>query len=257
MIYNTIGQMIKEQVSPKLPVFIPAYNNPSYVQNMVEKLINSGFKASDIIVSDNFSKYPGMRDTLENLSNLGCHVIKKFTNDGPREYYLNKKLYNWFPECFIVTDPDIELNDNLPSNWVEILIETSKKYELYKVGFALDIDGEDLNIKDIMFNQMVNMYDWEKQFYLNIIDVTDDGDPIYRAAIDTTFCLVNKSFARPYQEPMQVKDICARIGGNFTAQHYGWYNNPPIPKDELFFYLSYVPPQWSFTSNEIKRRKGL
>ena len=119
------------------------------------------------------------------------------------------------------------------------------------------MNGIESNIKDINFHPQLTMYQWETQFWQDVIDVTNNGHPIYRAAIDTTFCLVNKSFFEYYEEPMQIKNKCARIGGDFTAQHYGWYNNPPISEDEYDYYLSKVPLSWSFSSNEVKRKKGL
>jgi len=262
MIYNTIRQMVKEAKSPELPVIIPTFNNPTYMCNMIEQLRMFGFEYQDIIILDNFSKSPIMQEMLNHAAKkFGCHVVKKFTNDGPREYYKNKDLFNWLPEKFILTDPDIGINPNIPHNFVEILSDVSEQYSMYKVGFALDIEMENLkgnsNIKDIMFAQNVTMYQWEKQFYANQIGFTKTADPIYLAAIDTTFCLVNKKFFTPYDAPMQVKDRCVRIGGNFTAQHYGWYYQPPMTKDEYNYYLSQVSPQWSFSSNEMKRRLEL
>lgn len=258
MIYNNTTELIKSNC-PNLPALIPAYNNPSYTENMIRQLNEYGFNNKDIIILDNFSKSPAMQDTLRKLDKLGCRVVRKFTNDGPREYYLNKKLFDWLPELFILTDPDIEFNSSLPKDFVQTLINVSKEYELYKVGFALDIemDGIESSIKEINFSPQLTMYQWETQFWQDLIDVTGDGHPIYRAAIDTTFCLVNKSFFEYYSEPMQIGRRCARIGGDFTAQHYGWYENPPISEDEYEYYLSKVPPQWSFSSNEIKRKRGL
>jgi hypothetical protein len=261
MIFSSVNEMISKVESPSLPVIIPTFNNPTYMSKMVEQLKECGFEYGDIIILDNFSRYPEMRTRLDSISMLGCIVVKKFTNDGPREYYKNKKLFEWLPEKFFLTDPDIGFNKNLPKSFINTMIDISEKNGLYKVGFALDIEMNNIvghtNIKDIMFNANLSMYQWEQQFWSNKLFETEGFDPVYSAAIDTTFCLVNKKFFRNYEEPMQIKDLCVRIGGDFTAQHYGWYEIPPIHKSEYEFYLSQVPPQWSFTSNEIKRRKGL
>jgi hypothetical protein len=260
MILHSVKDLIALE-PPKFPVLIPTYNNPTYTATMIEKLVEYGFNYSDIIILDNFSKYPKMKDVLEFAHKFGCIVIKKFTNDGPREYYTNKKLFGWLPEKFILTDPDIGFNKNLPKDFINTMISISEEHNLYKVGFALDIEmshlNGDSNIKNLMFNPQLSMYQWESQFWVNKLSDTKNLDPIYSAAIDTTFCLVNKKFFQEYEEPMQIRGLCARIGGNFTAQHYGWYNNPPLTRDEYEYYLSQIPPQWSFTSNEIKRRKGL
>jgi hypothetical protein len=261
MKFDSVKHMINSMESPSFPVIIPTFNNPKYLNKMLGQLIDYGFEHKDIIILDNFSKYPVMQTTLNGKIEQGCIVVKKFTNDGPREYYKNKDLFDWLPEKFILTDPDIGFNKKLPKNFINTMIDISEKHGFYKVGFALDIEMNHLmgntNIKDIMFNPTLSMYQWEKQFWSNKLFETEQYDPVYSAAIDTTFCLVNKKFFRDYEEPMQIKDLCVRIGGDFTAQHYGWYEIPPIDNSEYEFYLSQIPPQWSFTSNEMKRRKGL
>lgn len=255
MMYFSVIKMIHGQGPGELPVVIPTFNNPSYLQNMINQL--EKYNLTNIIILDNWSTNPDMNSLLSKLCDKYT-VVKKFTNDGPREYYLNKKLFNWLPEKFILTDPDIGFNENLPANFVQSLIDISLKHNLYKVGFALDIEmnGIDSNIKEIMFGNLMSMYQWETQFYNHQIDSVDN-QPVYLAAIDTTFCLVNKKFYEPYDEPMQIRDKCARVGGTFIAQHYGWHKNPPMTEEEFDFYLSMVPPQWSFTSNAIKMKRGL
>ena len=257
MIYYSIKQMISEREPGIMPVIIPTFNNPSYLNMMVEQLEEYGL--NNIIVIDNFSSSLEMNMVLQDLSEKYA-VVRKFTNDGPREFYTNRKLYSWLPEKFIVTDPDIGFNPNLPKNFVEVLSAISDQYQMHKVGFALDIEmvGIESNIKKIPFsNTRLTMYQWESQFYKDFIGWTETTDGIYRAPIDTTFCLVNKSYAEEHTDPMQIAKICARIGDNFTAQHYGWYEKPPISDQEYTFYLSKVPPQWSFTSNVIKMMKGI
>lgn len=55
----------------------------------------------------------------------------------------NVDLYNYLPEKFILTDPDLEFNENLPSNFIDILVDISENYQCYKVGFALDISDSE------------------------------------------------------------------------------------------------------------------
>jgi len=256
MLFSSVDKLV--QTSPKsgIPIVIPTFNNLSYLTKMIIQLDNHNLE--NLIILDNWSTAPGMSEALDAYSEVYT-VVKKFTNDGPREYYQNEKLFNWLPQKFILTDPDIGFNENLPDNFVQILINTSEEHNLYKVGFALDIDmphlNGDSNINSIKFNPVLSMYQWESQFWQNKIGETESGDPVYQAAIDTTFCLVNKNYFTPYHEPMMITDRCARVGGNFTAQHYGWYNNPPASKAELDYYLSRITNKWSFTSNAIKNAK--
>jgi len=252
MMYYSVKEMVEKELKKNFLVYIPVFNNPEYLEIMIGQLKN--YDIDQIVISDNWSTYSEMHSLLKELSKKYI-VIKKFTNDGPREFYENKMLFEWMPDKFIVTDPDIGFNKNLPKDFIDILSNISDGYNLYRVGFALDIemDGIDSYIEEIPFsNSGLTMYQWEQQFYVNQLGSTENGDPIYLAPIDTTFCLINKKYHIEHEEPMQISNFCARIGGNFTAQHYGWYKNPPISKIGFEQYLKFLPPQWSFTTNAIK-----
>jgi glycosyltransferase involved in cell wall biosynthesis len=251
MIYYSIYEMFAAGPPPEFPVVVPTYNNPSYLSSMINQL--ESYDLTDIIIVDNCSTIPGMTELLTNLAEKYI-VVKKFTNDGSTEFYRNSDFRAWLPEYFIITDPDIGFNPRLPKNFAEILKEVSNEYKMMRVGFALDIemDGEDHNMHEIMFHFTgLTMYQWEERFWHNKLGSTKNGDPIFAAPIDTTFCLVNKNNdIGDYYEPS------VRIGGDFTAQHYGWYNNPPIPENEHEYYLSTIPDHWSETGNAIKRKRN-
>jgi hypothetical protein len=137
MIYESIESMLSSEAVSELPVIIPSYNNPSYLKMMVSQLINYNLK--NIIIIDNNSTINGMRELLEDMGS-SYTVVSKKTNDGPREFYENKDFYNWLPNWFIVTDPDIGFNQNLPDNFVEIMKDVSERFKSFKVAFALDIN---------------------------------------------------------------------------------------------------------------------
>jgi len=253
MMYYSIKELVEKEPKKDFLVYIPVFNNPEYLELMINQLEN--YDIDQIVISDNWSTYSEMNLLLKDLSKKYV-VVKKFTNDGPREFCENKKLFEWLPEKFIVTDPDIGFNKNLPKDFIKVLSETSELYNFYRTGFALDIemDGIETIIEDIPFsNSNLTMYQWEQQFYILEVGKTEYGDPIYLAPIDTTFCLINKKYHIEHKDPMELKNICGRIGGNFMAQHYGWHKNPPISKDGFEKYLDLLPPQWSFTSNALKR----
>ncbi len=253
MLYESIKDMAGDERRPEFTVVVPTYNNPSYLRMMMGQLKDRGF--NHIVVVDNDSKIQGMKELLLEVSREFV-VVAKNTNDGPTEFYRNKDFYAWLPDLFIITDPDIGLNKNMPENFLEIMKETSSKFNLFRVGLALDIEmeGVDHNMHEIVFrNSGKSMHQWESQFWKDRIGQTKNGDDIYGAAVDTTFCLINKNKdTGDYFRPS------ARIAGNFTAQHYGWYKNPPIPKSENEYYLATIPKHWSETGNALKaREKGV
>ena len=193
-----------------VPIIIISFNNYKYVQNTISQLekINPSI-LKDIIIMDNNSSDP---NTINYLNATKYKVVRNTENKGPWiENY--KDFYDSLPNKFIITDPDLEFNNNLPKNFIQILLKLSDKFKCQKIGFALDI-------KD--FNQMYNttyynnqtIYDWEKQFWSNKID--DLNYELYNAEIDTTFCLINKNASNRSSKRI-------RIAGNFTAKHIPWY----------------------------------
>lgn len=192
-----------------VPIIIICYNNYKYVQNTVNQIykINQEY-LKYIQILDNFST---CQDTINYLKNVNCKVIYNKTNNGPWiTHKYNQYIYNSLPDKFIVTDPDLEFNKNLPNNFIEILLHFSDVYNSMKIGFALDIN--------IDVNDLVICIDNEKKYWDLKINIQNEGYEIYDAAIDTTFCLINK---HGYNGEM-------RIAGNFTAKHLPWYKSNKI-----------------------------
>lgn len=197
-----------------VPIVVVSYNNHKYVENTLKQIfsLNENYY-KNIVIMDNCSNDP---KTIEYLNAVDVKVIRNSTNDGPWINDLkNAGVYNSLPEKFILTDPDLELNPLLPRNFIDILVELSNKYQCTKVGFALDISNFD-EMYQFEYHVGKTIYEWEKQFWENKID--DNEYELYRASIDTTFCLVNKRF--------RMGEI--RVAGNFTAKHLPWYKNNKI-----------------------------
>jgi hypothetical protein len=182
---------------------------------MVEQLliINSNF-ISNIIIMDNIST---CKDTIEYLKNTTCKVIYNTFNYPQISQNHNADVYNTLPDIFITTDPDLELNKNLPKNFIEILTEISETYTVGKVGFALDIsDFNDMFQYDIYHHKGTTIFSHESQFWHNKIQ--HDQYEVYNAFIDTTFCLYNKKYFDSNNFYHAI-----RVAGNFTCKHLPWY----------------------------------
>ena len=245
MIFYNLDQLIFSGLSLKLPVIIPTFNNPEYLVNMVKQL--NKYELNDIIIIDNNSSYPPMQEILREMSEKYI-VVAKSTNEGPRECYENKLFYDWLPDKFILTDPDIGFNENLPSDFVNTLSYISDS-GFFKVGFALDIEFDaETFIRDAVIGPGKTIYSWESSLYNDEVGQDKSGNPIYRAALDTTFCLINKK-----QHMGGFLTPSARVGGDFKSQHYGWYTNPPVSKEEEQYTIDHAT-KWSST---IAVRKGI
>jgi hypothetical protein len=203
-----------------IPVIIVSYNNHIYVENTINQIItiNPGYQ-ENIIIMDNNSSDPNTIEYINNIVNTSfVKVIRNEHNNGPWVmHHINPHIYDTMPDKFILTDPDLEFNKNLPSNFIEIIDELSNKYPSRKMGFALKIEDYNDDMFPGPYTSGRNIYDWESQFWNN--KIPDDDYELYYADIDTTFSLYSKQ----HLDKMPI-----RIAGNFTARHLPWYKTTDI-----------------------------
>lgn len=205
-----------------IPVVIVCWNNHKYVQNTVRQLQKF---TNNIIIMDNASTDEPTRDYL---ATCGLDVRYNKTNNGPWiRPDRNQELYDELPDEFILTDPDLEFNENLPIDFISRLSEISNKYRVNKTGLALKID-DFADMHQCVYLLGRNIYEWESQFWVNRIP--DDQYELYVAEVDTTFVLVNKKYQGTHH---------IRVAGDFTAKHIPWYVNNPF-----------------YTTEEVKTRSG-
>lgn len=196
-----------------IPIVIVCYNNYKYVENMVNQLIRVNKNLSqNIMILDNKST---CEETINYLKSIEQRVIWNSENNGPWiSLEKNKRIYDQMPKKFILTDPDLELNPNLPKNFVEILVNLSEQFRCERIGFALDISDSD-KMFQTEYCGGLTIYDWESQFWRNKMRNTGTPYELYEAAIDTTFVLITKGYPT----------INIRVAGNFTAKHLPWYKD--------------------------------
>jgi FkbM family methyltransferase len=205
-----------------IPIVIICYNNYRYVQNTLSQIlnINKEYYKNIIIINNNST----CLNTIKYLNNVDVRVINNKENLGPWITNTNNKhIYDILPEKFILTDPDLKFNKNIPTNFIEILANLSDKYETSKIGFALDIsDHEKFFLTTNYTHNEISIYEWEKSFYE--LKIADDKYELYDADIDTTFCLINKKYIYINKyNILEDYNIKIRVGGNFTAKHIPWY----------------------------------
>lgn len=206
-----------------IPIIVACYNNYKYVDNTINQIkkINPEYEKY-ITIMDNNSD---CEFTINYLQNSNIPIIWNKYNNGPwinegtnectnecTNKGTNKGIYNLLPDKFILTDPDLEFNKNIPTNFLEILSTLSDKYKCCKIGFALDISDYDKMFNGTYFYNLT-IKDWELRHWNE--KIVDDIYELYNADIDTTFCLINKLHKK--------SDIKIRVAGNFTAKHIPWY----------------------------------
>lgn len=198
-----------------IPIVIICYNNFRYVENTLKQIasINKDYY-TNIIILNNMST---CSDTIAYLNKVDVRVINNVANVGPWiTPTINRHIYDLLPDKYIITDPDLKLNPNIPSNFIEILASLSDKYKTSKIGFALDITDHDMFYPTTEYMANLSIRDWELRFWKNKIEDEVDYE-IYKADIDTTFCLMNKTNIE------SEIDLQIRVAGDFTAKHIPWY----------------------------------
>ena len=230
----------------QVPILIPTFNLVSYAKFMVSQLKDRGL--NNFIICDNNSTYPAMTEYLNEISK-NERVVRLDQNLGPRVFAERQEFLSVLPEYFVITDPDLIFNENLPKNFITKMKRILDTYNVAKAGFAIDIE----ETKDKFFNAgQVRI--WEGHYWSNHINLYPERDDIFFAPIDTTFCLYKKSalvqeLKKVNHEITLVPSV--RIAGRFTCQHMGWWREQPIPQEEMDFYNQ--TQLWASTQNEKKR----
>jgi len=207
----------------KLPIIIISYNNHKYVLNTINQInrVNPEYTSS-IIILDNCSDMPETKDFLQKTN---YNVIINNKNNGPWiRYDKNPHIYNLLPNKYIITDPDLKFNENLPSNFIEILLELSEKYKTHKIGFALDISDFDKMYQSSAFNRYGTIQQGQLDMWK--APIQNSEYELYHACIDTTFCLFSKEIKSIKGPKCDTNQI--RVAGIFLAKHLPWYINNNI-----------------------------
>lgn len=201
-----------------IPIIIVCYNNFRYVENTIQQLITINPRLRDlIIVMDNHSDDT---ETIDYLDQLKLRVIRNKKNNGPWvSSHKNREIYETMPERFILTDPDLEFNKNLPCDFCDILSKLSDQFQCEKIGFAISLRDHELMFQSDQHSNGT-IYQWESQFWTQ--PLKHDRYVLYRASIDTTFCLINKKYVRHNYENS------IRVAGEFTCRHLPFYVINPI-----------------------------
>ena len=230
----------------EIPIIVPTFNLVTYAKFMVNQL--RAYNLDNIIICDNNSTYEPMLEYLDEISKFE-RVVRYEENLGPRVYGEGKPFLSILPEYFIVTDPDLIFNKNLPKNFIDKMIRIINLYGVSKAGFAIDIEES----KDKFFDYG-QVKSWEQSYWQTQPRLYQEKDPLYFAPIDTTFCLHKKSalISELISYPKGVTSTTAlRIAGRFTCEHMGWWKKQPLSEEELDYYNN--SQIWGSTHNEKKK----
>jgi len=206
-----------------IPVIVISYNNGVYVHNICEQLNSLNIKP---IIIDNNSNDNKTLKTLKNLSETGNAFVTYSDYNFGHEVGFIEPVYELLPDVFAYTDPDLQLNDMLPKNFLNLLAGLTDQYSTYKAGFALSLDIEmplketkfhSLHYKPVFFEKNLSIREFESKYWTFKLD--NNEFEIYAAPIDTTFAV--------YRKKNYMGDFhhAIRVAGNFSAIHLPWFDN--------------------------------
>lgn len=208
-----------------VPVYIPYFNQPTYLLKMVSKLVGCGFKNVNVLVNG------AQTDTSKNALVLldSCrevNVVLLQQNMGPRVLF-QTQLIEYAPKLFLYTDPDLKLPEPLPDNFLTRLVEISERYKVGKVGCALKLEPEKFSKWSNFAGLEYDAVKAEGDFWTRPVE-----PDVYAAMVDTTFCLVNKTY---YALDRFFDGL--RVAGGWEVKHLPWYQDQEIPQAEMEEYM--------------------
>ena len=216
-----------------IPIVIPTFNNPTYLCRFLEQL--KRFPKLQILIYDNNSTYLPMLQLLDDLGKK-FSLIRNSENRGPEFVYRDQNLLKLLPSQFLLSDPDLDLNPDLPTNFFETFFALTEYYKIGKAGSALSIPNNfKTNLKLIQKDVTTTAIEYENQFWQNLSGfIKKDDAKIYGAALGATLCLVNMKYLN--EDNHWSKGI--RVAGVYENKHLPWELYFDLPNDEKEFYDS-------------------
>lgn len=226
----------------EIPFIINNFNQLFYLQQLIEFLLNHKFKT--IVVIDNNSTYPQLKDYYKELENEPRIKIYKLNqNIGHRALYSQKHIMEKYCKgYYFLSDADCIPYSDMPLDFTTKMIGLLDKYYLRvsKVGLALNLD----DIPD-HYKLKEKVLDWEKRFWKNEVE-TD----VYEVPVDTTFALYKPAYGLRIVRSPFLNGL--RLAIKYKIKHGGWYENSLNPTAEHVYYKNSASTVGSWVHKEIK-----
>lgn len=205
-----------------VPLVVICHDNHRYVDSTIVQAAKFGLR---VIVLDNASTYAATRSYLKSAERVV--EVKYLGENFGYSCWSQPSIYAGLPDRFFLSDPDLQWNARLPSDFPAILERLFSELDASQVGFALDLSDAGAMFQDADYFEGRSIPDWESQFWATRL--AHPSYELYRAPIDTTFHFLDKA----HRSGPQV-----RVAGDFSAKHLPWYRDTTIsPHDRLHMYV--------------------
>ena len=230
---STVKLQLKDPKS--IPVVIISFNQLSYLKELVNGLLQYGYK--NIVILDNNSTYQPLLEYFKTL-NSGVTLHKLDKNLGHLAFWQSQKIFKKYSKgYYIVTDADVVPIQACPEDFVNTLRELlDKAYDRTKVGLSLkldDIPESNPNKKAIL--------KWEARFNKVI-----SHPQAFKAEVDTTFAIYRPN----YNYKLKHFTKAWRTKFPLQAMHGGWYLDINNLTEEQRFYMQTANESASWRVNE-------
>lgn len=215
--------------SNDIPVIIISYNNGVYVDNICKQLKTFNIRP---IVIDNNSSCNKTIEILRNLEKTGTAHIARSSHNFGHEVGFIEPVYKLLPDVFAYTDPDLQLNENLPANFLEKLAQLTIEFKVFKAGFALSLNPKATfknttirchHYKPIHYDKTLSIKEFEEKHW--VYRLLHNELELYASPIDTTFAV--------YRKQNYIGDFrrAIRVAGDYSAIHLPWFVELDIMND--------------------------
>jgi len=209
-----------------IPIFINVFNRLDCLKRLITRLEEMNLQ-DNIILIDNASTYPPLKEYLSNHPFRLFRLEKNYGSYALWDANILSTL-GFTDTYYVYTDPDIIPIPECPNNVIEYLINILEKYpECLKAGLGLRID----NLPDTEVGNKAR--EWERSWWKEPL-----GNNLYKACIDTTFCVYRPNGATGHQ-------IGIRTGHPYMAEHTTWYEDFNNLSDELKYYVNSITYDWT------------
>jgi len=209
-----------------IPIIINNRNRVSTLKKLIDSIPKNNTR---IIVLDNDSTFEPLLDYYSELPKE-ITLVKLNSNLGQQALYRWDGYKNLEDQYFIYTDSDLVVSEDCPNDFLEILLETKKKYKQYnKIGLGLRID--DLP-NHYAFKQKV--IDWELQYCNEFIYDDEFKVKFWIAPVDTTFAMYDKKNNAGLNYSIC---NCLRTDFPYMARHLPWYTDSSNLDTEEKYYM--------------------
>jgi len=172
-------------------------------------------RVEEIHILDQSSTYPPLLEWYKTIPEI-VHYSKN--NSGPYVAW-DASIDHLREGMFIVADPDCTY-DNVPSDWLDVMINVLDKSGAFKIGFSLDIEDLPNTEIGIQAHTHESKY-WEKE-----------NEYGWEAHVDTTFALYKPHSVFSYD--------AIRLDKPYCIKHTPWYLDVTSIPEEWQYYLDHA-----------------